>query len=195
MRRTPSSPVSTTSATSSRSRRGRASSTRRGRDADLLYLNHLTPMNEAAAREFADVPVIGHIHGPELLMLERIAEGAPAELDLRGGVARAHLPLGRRLRPARRQHAAGSAGARRSCSTSTRTASPSSPTASTARSSLARSTAVRTGESIWSTSRWAGAQARSRAASATARRISTPLERHDAPLQRPLHRGQAPRRS
>ncbi len=45
--------------------------------ADVLYLNHLTPMNEAAAREFADIPVIGHIHGPELLMLERIAEGAP----------------------------------------------------------------------------------------------------------------------
>ena len=25
-------------------------------DADILYLNHLTPMNEAAAREFADIP-------------------------------------------------------------------------------------------------------------------------------------------
>ncbi|MDQ3758817.1 MAG: glycosyltransferase family 4 protein [Actinomycetota bacterium] len=46
--------------------------------ADVLYLNHLTPMNEAAARELGDIPVIGHIHGPELLMLERIAEGAPA---------------------------------------------------------------------------------------------------------------------
>lgn len=47
-------------------------------DADVLYLNHLTPVNEAAAREFPDVPVISHIHGPELLMLDRIAEGAPA---------------------------------------------------------------------------------------------------------------------
>ena len=46
-------------------------------DADILYLNHLTPMNEAAAREFPGVPVISHIHGPELLMLERIADGAP----------------------------------------------------------------------------------------------------------------------
>lgn len=46
-------------------------------DADVLYLNHLTPMNEAAAREFPETPVIGHIHGPELLMLERIADGAP----------------------------------------------------------------------------------------------------------------------
>jgi hypothetical protein len=42
-------------------------------DADVLYLNHLTPINEAAAREFAQIPVIGHIHGPELLMLERMA--------------------------------------------------------------------------------------------------------------------------
>lgn len=47
-------------------------------EADVLYLNHLTPINEAAAREFKDVPVIGHIHGPELLMLERIGAGPPA---------------------------------------------------------------------------------------------------------------------
>jgi glycosyltransferase involved in cell wall biosynthesis len=38
----------------------------------------LTPLNEVAAREYPGVPVIGHIHGPELLMLERIADGAPA---------------------------------------------------------------------------------------------------------------------
>jgi glycosyltransferase involved in cell wall biosynthesis len=48
-------------------------------EADLLYLHHLTPLNEAAARAFPDVPVLGHIHGTELLMLERIAAGAPAE--------------------------------------------------------------------------------------------------------------------
>jgi glycosyltransferase involved in cell wall biosynthesis len=47
-------------------------------DADLLYLHHLTPLNEAAARVFPDLPVLGHIHGTELLMLERIAAGAPA---------------------------------------------------------------------------------------------------------------------
>jgi glycosyltransferase involved in cell wall biosynthesis len=46
-------------------------------DADLLYLHHLTPMSEAAARSFPDVPVLGHVHGTELLMLERIATGAP----------------------------------------------------------------------------------------------------------------------
>jgi glycosyltransferase involved in cell wall biosynthesis len=42
--------------------------------ADVLHLHHLTPMNEAAARVAPEVPVIGHLHGTELLMLEAIAE-------------------------------------------------------------------------------------------------------------------------
>jgi glycosyltransferase involved in cell wall biosynthesis len=46
--------------------------------ADVLYLHHLTPLNEAAARAFPGIPVLGHVHGTELLMLERIAAGAPA---------------------------------------------------------------------------------------------------------------------
>lgn len=46
-------------------------------EADLLYLHHLTPINEAAARAFPGIPVLGHVHGTELLMLERIAAGAP----------------------------------------------------------------------------------------------------------------------
>jgi glycosyltransferase involved in cell wall biosynthesis len=45
--------------------------------ADVLHLHHLTPLHEAAARVAPDVPVIGHLHGTELLMLERIAAGAP----------------------------------------------------------------------------------------------------------------------
>src|SRR5947209_8191298 len=45
--------------------------------ADILHLNHLTPLNEAAARIAPHVPVVGHIHGTELLMLEAIAQGAP----------------------------------------------------------------------------------------------------------------------
>jgi glycosyltransferase involved in cell wall biosynthesis len=47
-------------------------------EADLLYLHHLTPLNEAATRAFPEIPVFGHIHGTELLMLERIAAGAPS---------------------------------------------------------------------------------------------------------------------
>ena len=45
-------------------------------DADVLHLHHLTPLNAAAAKVAPGVPVVGHLHGTELLMLEEIAEGA-----------------------------------------------------------------------------------------------------------------------
>jgi glycosyltransferase involved in cell wall biosynthesis len=48
-----------------------------GPGVDVLYLHHLTPLNEAAARVLPGVPVLGHVHGTELLMLEQIEEGAP----------------------------------------------------------------------------------------------------------------------
>src|SRR3954452_14274339 len=44
---------------------------------DVLHLHHLTPLHEAAARVAPDVPVVAHLHGTELLMLERIADGPP----------------------------------------------------------------------------------------------------------------------
>jgi glycosyltransferase involved in cell wall biosynthesis len=46
-------------------------------DADVLHLHHLTPIHEAARRVAPAVPVVGHLHGTELLMLERIADGPP----------------------------------------------------------------------------------------------------------------------
>jgi glycosyltransferase involved in cell wall biosynthesis len=46
-------------------------------EADVLYLHHLTPVNEAAARVAPEVPIVGHLHGTELLMLERIDAGPP----------------------------------------------------------------------------------------------------------------------
>jgi glycosyltransferase involved in cell wall biosynthesis len=46
--------------------------------ADVLHLHHLTPLNEAAQRLAPHVPVLGHIHGTELLMLEAIDAGPPA---------------------------------------------------------------------------------------------------------------------
>lgn len=49
------------------------------RSADVLLLHHLTPMNEAAAIAAPGVPIVGHLHGTELAMLERIAAGAPAD--------------------------------------------------------------------------------------------------------------------
>jgi glycosyltransferase involved in cell wall biosynthesis len=45
--------------------------------ADLLHLHHLTPLNEAAFRVAPGVPVVGQLHGTELLMLERIDAGNP----------------------------------------------------------------------------------------------------------------------
>jgi glycosyltransferase involved in cell wall biosynthesis len=46
--------------------------------ADVLYLHHLTPLNEVAARSLPRLPVVGHVHGTELLMLEQIEAGAPS---------------------------------------------------------------------------------------------------------------------
>jgi glycosyltransferase involved in cell wall biosynthesis len=46
-------------------------------DADVLHLHHLTPVHEAAARVAPGVPVVAHLHGTELLMLEEIADGPP----------------------------------------------------------------------------------------------------------------------
>ena len=46
-------------------------------EADVLHLHHLTPIHEAAARVAPRVPIVGHLHGTELLMLERIADGPP----------------------------------------------------------------------------------------------------------------------
>jgi glycosyltransferase involved in cell wall biosynthesis len=48
---------------------------------DRLYLHHLTPLNEAAARVLPGVPIIGHIHGTELLMLEQLEASPPADGD------------------------------------------------------------------------------------------------------------------
>ena len=47
--------------------------------ADLLHLHHLTPASEAAARSFPAVPVVGHLHGTELLMLGELAAGSPPD--------------------------------------------------------------------------------------------------------------------
>jgi glycosyltransferase involved in cell wall biosynthesis len=45
-------------------------------ECDVLHLHHLTPLHEAAARVAPGVPVVTHLHGTELLMLEEIAGGA-----------------------------------------------------------------------------------------------------------------------
>jgi glycosyltransferase involved in cell wall biosynthesis len=40
----------------------------------VLHLHHLTPLHEAARRVAPGVPVVGHLHGTELLMLEAIED-------------------------------------------------------------------------------------------------------------------------
>jgi glycosyltransferase involved in cell wall biosynthesis len=57
-------------------------------DADVLHLHHLTPLHEAAARVAPDVPVVGHLHGTELLMLEDIEGEHPWAERMRGWAQR-----------------------------------------------------------------------------------------------------------
>ncbi len=42
----------------------------------LAHLHHLTPAHEALARLAPDLPVITHLHGTELLMLQAVEDGA-----------------------------------------------------------------------------------------------------------------------
>ena len=45
--------------------------------AQVLHLHHLTPIHQAAATVMPDVPIVTHLHGTELKMLEAIARGEP----------------------------------------------------------------------------------------------------------------------
>ena len=47
----------------------------------MLHLNHITPMHAAAAIAAPAVPAITHVHGTELLMLEKITAGPPEGWD------------------------------------------------------------------------------------------------------------------
>lgn len=57
-------------------------------EADVLHLHHLTPLHEAAERVAPDVPVVGHLHGTELLMLEEIDPDHPWAERMRGWAQR-----------------------------------------------------------------------------------------------------------
>ena len=45
--------------------------------ARLLHLHHLTPLHDAAAIALPDVPVLTHLHGTELKMLDAMTGGEP----------------------------------------------------------------------------------------------------------------------
>jgi glycosyltransferase involved in cell wall biosynthesis len=46
-------------------------------DVEVAHLHHLTPVHEALARVRPELPVVTHIHGTELLMLDALRAGAP----------------------------------------------------------------------------------------------------------------------
>jgi hypothetical protein len=121
---------------------------------DALYLHHLTPLNEAAARALPGVPVIGHVHGTELLMLEAIEAGASAGWTHAGEWAGR---LRRWAAACKRIVVNDIGGLERAAAL----LEPSRPQ---------RSTGGRTGAGSWSPSRAAGGRARAPAASPTRRR-------------------------
>lgn len=137
-------------------------------EADLLYLHHLTPINEAAARAFPDVPILGHVHGTELLMLERIADGAPEGWTEAEEWQRRLCEWAARCE---RIVVSNASGLERAASLleASRSASSPSPTASTPPSPPVRSIARATGVAPWSTARRDGAQANQPGASPTRR--------------------------
>ena len=52
-------------------------------DPQVLHLHHLTPLHDAAEQVFPDVPVVTHLHGTELLMLEQIEQySSPNGIEL-----------------------------------------------------------------------------------------------------------------
>ena len=61
---------------------------------EVLHLHHLTPIHEAAARRLPGLPVVTHLHGTELKMIDRAGRlaGLARELgsDLPGMAERAH---------------------------------------------------------------------------------------------------------
>ena len=136
---------------------GRARSRTRGAaEADVLHLHHLTPLNEAAARVAPDVPVVGHLHGTELLMLEAIELG-DAGLAARRGVGERMRRWARRCERLIVLSDTQVARAERLLGVDPERCVQVCPTASTPRSSSrSRSTARRTGAATSSRSRTAG---------------------------------------
>ena len=48
-------------------------------DPKILHLHHLSPLHDAAEAVWPDVPVVTHLHGTELLMLEQIGQYGAAD--------------------------------------------------------------------------------------------------------------------
>lgn len=59
-------------------------------EADLFHLHHLTPQHEVARRRWPHVPILAHLHGTEIKLLEAI--DARAALAARIGATLADMP-------------------------------------------------------------------------------------------------------
>jgi glycosyltransferase involved in cell wall biosynthesis len=59
-------------------------------DADVVHLHHLTPQLDAVERRWPEIPVVAHLHGTELKLLEAIAERAAVAAAL--GTTLAGMP-------------------------------------------------------------------------------------------------------
>ena len=86
---------------SARSGLGERAGPGRRRAFDVLLLNHLTPLNEAAGRVAPGIPIVGHLHGTELMALEQIGEG-PAAHWTRRWLGAGDAALGSAVHPDRR---------------------------------------------------------------------------------------------
>ena len=137
-------------------------------NADVLHLHHLTPIHEAAARVAPGVPIVGHLHGTELLMLEAIEADPSAGRTARRG--RRACAGGRPPASASSCCPRASRSASHSCSGSARNAACWCRTGSTrAPSTRWRSTASHTGAATSWTSRADGLPASAPARFATPR--------------------------
>ena len=68
-------------------------------EATVFHLHHLTPQHDAVARRWPEIPVVAHLHGTELKLLEAIALRADLAATL--GTTLAGMPGRARLRCAR----------------------------------------------------------------------------------------------
>ena len=87
--------------------------------ADVLHLHHLTPIDEAAARVAPQTPVVSHLHGTELMMLEAIDAGRGAHWPHAQAWAERLRDVGGARRRGSSSPRRAGVPARRSCSRST----------------------------------------------------------------------------
>ena len=136
------------------------------RRAEIFHLHHLTPLHEAVATAMGGVPIVTHLHGTELKMLDAIAREQPGVGQ--GPYARwwaEHMGEAARRADATIAISPISAARPCGCSGSTRPRCTSSPTASMPSASRSGGRATTSGASAGSTGSCATRRAGTRRAS------------------------------